>query len=153
MELQQYNFLIQHHAEKANSNADSLFQKRFPLLCAYLPKNESKDYSKSEFAAIVVPFFIAKFEIKNGTYGIYLTAATSYILSLIYPTKNNGTCIAPILQFLLVFPVAVDDLFEFKLFAKIHKKLVSFDGIQTLLIGDLAQLPPVNGKQVFHTPE
>ncbi|PKY53250.1 hypothetical protein RhiirA4_471357 [Rhizophagus irregularis] len=50
--------------------------------------------------------------IKNGTYGIYLTAATSYILSLIYPTKNNGTCIAPILQFLLVFPVAVDDLFE-----------------------------------------
>ncbi|EXX54012.1 AAA family ATPase [Rhizophagus irregularis DAOM 181602=DAOM 197198] len=40
-----------------------------------------------------------------------------------------------------------------KLFAKIHKKSVPFGGIQTLLIGDLAQLPPVNGKQVFYAPE
>ena len=39
------------------------------------------------------------------------------------------------------------------LFAKIHKKSTPFGGIPTLLIGDLAQLPPVNGKQVFHAPE
>lgn len=56
--------------------------------------------------------FIYIYKVKNGTYGVHLAAATSYILSLIYPTKNNGTCIAPILQFLLVFPFAVDDLFE-----------------------------------------
>ena len=35
------------------------------------------------------------------------------------------------------------------LFAKIHKVSTPFGGIPTLLIGDLAQLPPVNGKQVF----
>ena len=40
-----------------------------------------------------------------------------------------------------------------QLFAKIHKKAIPFGGIQTLLIGDIAQLPPVNGKQVFHAPE
>lgn len=40
-----------------------------------------------------------------------------------------------------------------QLFAKIHKKPIPFGGIQTLLIGDIAQLPPVNGKQVFHAPE
>ena len=40
-----------------------------------------------------------------------------------------------------------------QLFAKIHKKQIPFGGIPTLLIGDIAQLPPVNGKQVFHAPE
>jgi Cdc6-like AAA superfamily ATPase len=40
-----------------------------------------------------------------------------------------------------------------QLFAKIHKKQESFGGIPTLLIGDIAQLPPVNGEQVFHAPE
>ena len=39
------------------------------------------------------------------------------------------------------------------LFAKIHKKSVPFGGIPTLLIGDLAQLPPVSGKQVFFAQE
>ncbi|GBB91982.1 hypothetical protein RclHR1_19480001, partial [Rhizophagus clarus] len=39
------------------------------------------------------------------------------------------------------------------LFAKIHKNSLPFGGIPTLLIGDLAQLPPVNGKQVFFAPE
>src|SRR3989440_414620 len=39
------------------------------------------------------------------------------------------------------------------LFAKTHKVSTPFGGIPTLLIGDLAQLPPVNGKQVFHAPE
>jgi len=39
------------------------------------------------------------------------------------------------------------------LFAKIHKNSTPFGGIPTLLIGDLAQLPPVDGKQVFHAQE
>ena len=39
------------------------------------------------------------------------------------------------------------------LFAKINKVTTPFGGIPTLLIGDLAQLPPVNGLQVFHAPE
>jgi len=39
------------------------------------------------------------------------------------------------------------------LFAKIYKNSTPFGGIPTLLAGDLAQLPPVNGKQVFHAPE
>ena len=39
------------------------------------------------------------------------------------------------------------------LFAKINNTPVPFGGIPTLLIGDLAQLPPVNGKQVFFAPE
>jgi ATP-dependent exoDNAse (exonuclease V) alpha subunit len=39
------------------------------------------------------------------------------------------------------------------LFAKIHKNSVPFGGIPTLLIGDIAQLPPVNGKQVFFAQE
>ncbi len=39
------------------------------------------------------------------------------------------------------------------LFAKINNAPVPFGGIPTLLIGDLAQLPPVNGKQVFFAPE
>ncbi len=39
------------------------------------------------------------------------------------------------------------------LFAKIHKVSTPFGGIPTLLIGDLAQLPPVNGKQVFFAQE
>ena len=40
-----------------------------------------------------------------------------------------------------------------KIFAKIHKNPTTFGGIPTLLIGDLAQLPPVNGLQVFHATE
>ena len=39
------------------------------------------------------------------------------------------------------------------LFAKINKTSVPFGGIPVLLIGDIAQLPPVNGKQVFLAPE
>ena len=39
------------------------------------------------------------------------------------------------------------------LFAKVHKNTIPFGGIPTLLVGDLAQLPPINGKQVFHAPE
>src|ERR1051326_2859847 len=39
------------------------------------------------------------------------------------------------------------------LFAKINKSSVPFGGIPTLLIGDIAQLPPVNGKQVFFASE
>ncbi|GBC12209.2 PIF1-like helicase domain-containing protein [Rhizophagus irregularis DAOM 181602=DAOM 197198] len=39
------------------------------------------------------------------------------------------------------------------LFAKINKSPVPFGGIPTLLIGDIAQLPPVSGKQVFYAPE
>jgi hypothetical protein len=39
------------------------------------------------------------------------------------------------------------------LFAKVHKVSTPFGGIPTLLIGDLAQLPPVSGKQVFFAPE
>ncbi|GBC12415.2 PIF1-like helicase domain-containing protein [Rhizophagus irregularis DAOM 181602=DAOM 197198] len=39
------------------------------------------------------------------------------------------------------------------LFAKINKSPVTFGGIPTLLIGDIAQLPPVSGKQVFYAPE
>jgi hypothetical protein len=40
-----------------------------------------------------------------------------------------------------------------QIFAKIHKNPISFGGIPTLLIGDLAQLPPVNGLQVFRATE
>ena len=39
------------------------------------------------------------------------------------------------------------------LFAKINKSSIPFGGIPTLLIGDIAQLPPVNGKQVFFASE
>lgn len=39
------------------------------------------------------------------------------------------------------------------LFAKINNSLVPFGGIPTLLIGDIAQLPPVSGEQVFYAPE
>jgi ATP-dependent exoDNAse (exonuclease V) alpha subunit len=39
------------------------------------------------------------------------------------------------------------------LFAKINKVSVPFGGIPTLLIGDIAQLPPVSGKQIFYAPE
>jgi len=39
------------------------------------------------------------------------------------------------------------------LFARIHKKPVPFGGIPTLLIGDLAQLPPIRGQQVFYAQE
>ncbi|GES97445.1 Pif1-like helicase domain-containing protein [Rhizophagus clarus] len=39
------------------------------------------------------------------------------------------------------------------LFAKINNIPAPFGGIPTLLIGDLAQLPPVNGQQVFYAPE
>ena len=40
-----------------------------------------------------------------------------------------------------------------RLFAKINNIPVPFGGIPTLLIGDLAQLPPVRGQQVFYAPE
>jgi hypothetical protein len=39
------------------------------------------------------------------------------------------------------------------LFARINNTPVPFGGIPTLLIGDLAQLPPINGQQVFYAPE
>ena len=38
------------------------------------------------------------------------------------------------------------------LFAKIHNRPIEFGGIPVLLIGDLAQLPPVKGAQVFFSP-
>ncbi len=38
------------------------------------------------------------------------------------------------------------------LFAKLHKKPVEFGGIPILLIGDLFQLPPVKGAQIFFSP-
>ncbi|RHZ83456.1 hypothetical protein Glove_92g63 [Diversispora epigaea] len=45
-------------------------------------------------------------------------------------------------------------LFSFisKLFSKIHKNSSEFEGIPVLVVGDLAQLPPVNGTQVFTSP-
>ena len=39
------------------------------------------------------------------------------------------------------------------LFAKINKTATPFGGIPTLLTGDIAQLPPVTGKQVFFATE
>ena len=39
------------------------------------------------------------------------------------------------------------------LFAKINKTSAPFGGIPTLLIGDIAQLPPITGKQVFFAAE
>ncbi|CAB4473814.1 unnamed protein product [Rhizophagus irregularis] len=39
------------------------------------------------------------------------------------------------------------------LFARINNTPIPFGGIPTLLIGDLAQLPPINGQQVFYAPE
>jgi len=46
------------------------------------------------------------------------------------------------------------DLLSFisDLFAKLHNKPIEFGGIPVLLIGDLAQLPPVKGTQVFFSP-
>src|SRR4051812_31276782 len=38
------------------------------------------------------------------------------------------------------------------LFAKLHNKPIEFSGIPILLIGDLAQLPPVKGAQIFFLP-
>ncbi|EXX55721.1 Pif1p [Rhizophagus irregularis DAOM 197198w] len=38
------------------------------------------------------------------------------------------------------------------LFAKLHNKPIEFGGIPVLLIGDLFQLPPVKGAQVFYSP-
>src|SRR6266542_3789315 len=43
--------------------------------------------------------------------------------------------------------------FVSSLFAKTKVIPVPFGGIPTLLIGDLAQLPPVHGQQVFYAPE
>ncbi|CAI2191091.1 4205_t:CDS:1 [Funneliformis geosporum] len=44
-----------------------------------------------------------------------------------------------------------DKLFSFlsNTFSMLHKNHKIFGGIPTLVIGDLAQLPPVNGEQVF----
>ncbi|GBB85070.1 hypothetical protein RclHR1_11640008 [Rhizophagus clarus] len=46
------------------------------------------------------------------------------------------------------------DLLSFisDLFTKLHNKPIKFGGIPILLIGDLAQLPPVKGAQVFFSP-
>ena len=39
-----------------------------------------------------------------------------------------------------------------KLFQKIHNNSLEFGGIPMLVIGDLAQLPPVKGDLVFNSP-
>ncbi|RHZ89991.1 hypothetical protein Glove_9g20 [Diversispora epigaea] len=46
------------------------------------------------------------------------------------------------------------DLFTFisNIFAKIHNNNILFGGIPTLVIGDLAQLPPVKLKYIFQSP-
>ncbi|CAG8810498.1 568_t:CDS:1, partial [Racocetra fulgida] len=38
------------------------------------------------------------------------------------------------------------------LFARLHGNTLPFGGIKVLIIGDLAQLPPVSGAQVFRSP-
>ena len=52
-----------------------------------------------------------------------------------------------------VFMVS-SELFTFisKLFQKIHHNLLEFGGVPILVIGDLLQLPPVKGNQVFYSP-
>jgi len=39
-----------------------------------------------------------------------------------------------------------------KIFCKLHNNLYEFGGIPVLVIGDLAQLPPVKGDPVFYSP-
>ncbi|RHZ78837.1 hypothetical protein Glove_155g100 [Diversispora epigaea] len=39
-----------------------------------------------------------------------------------------------------------------KLFSRIHKNSLEFGGIPVLVVRDLAQLPPINGIQVFTSP-
>jgi len=45
-------------------------------------------------------------------------------------------------------------LFTFisKMFGKLHNNLLEFGGIPVLVIGDLAQLPPVKGDLIFYSP-
>src|SRR5436190_13682018 len=45
-------------------------------------------------------------------------------------------------------------LFTFisKIFCKLHNNLLEFGGIPVLVVGDLAQLPPVKGDPVFYSP-
>ena len=38
------------------------------------------------------------------------------------------------------------------LFASIHNNDLAFGGINIIVVGDLAQLPPVRGESVFHSP-
>jgi hypothetical protein len=44
-------------------------------------------------------------------------------------------------------------LFNFisQLFANIHNNDIAFGGINIMVVGDLAQLPPVGATQVFHS--
>jgi hypothetical protein len=46
------------------------------------------------------------------------------------------------------------ELFTFvlRLFARIHGCITPFGGIHIICMGDLLQLPPVSGAQVFHSP-
>ena len=41
--------------------------------------------------------------------------------------------------------------FVSQLFANIHNNDIAFGGINIIVAGDLAQLPPVGGTQVFHS--
>ena len=38
------------------------------------------------------------------------------------------------------------------IFSSLHKNHKPFEGISILTVGDLAQLPPINGQQIFHSP-
>lgn len=42
--------------------------------------------------------------------------------------------------------------FVSELFARIHKNAFAFGGLHVIVFGDLLQLPPVRGRQVFHSP-
>ena len=75
--------------------------------------------------------------------------------TLIHHNKEDETNLKKMETILIEEISMVDgDLFTFinDTFAKIHNNNIVFGGIPTLVIGDLAQLPPVKPKYVFQSP-
>ncbi len=61
-----------------------------------------------------------------------------------------------LIEYIIIEEISMvsSELFTFisKLFQKIHHNSLEFGGIPVLVVGDLAQLPPVEGDLVFYSP-
>src|SRR5438046_6402841 len=69
--------------------------------------------------------------------------------SRIHPDRNTT------IQILIIDEISMVSalLFNFisDLFARIHTSDIAFGGISVIVVGDLAQLPPVRGEAVFYS--